>query len=313
MKVLVTGATGFLGRFVVDTLKKRGYQVTAVGSKDCDLTKETSLNQFNGIKFDQIYHLAVSIQAGDYPMRHQGELWIVNQKINTNMLSWWYEQQRQAKMITMGTSCAYEDGAVLKEENFLLGLPHDSLFAYAMTKRMLYSGLVSLNKQFGMKYLCLIPSTLYGPGYHNDERQLHFIFDLMRKIINAKNGGEPAVLWGDGNQKRELVLIEDFIKVMMHLVDTQENMLVNIGAGQEHTIRHFADVICKYVGYDPHLVQYDTSKYVGSKSKCLVIEKLETLMPDLEYSTLEKGIEMTVEWYQKTHSKSQLNLSSRKN
>ena len=81
----------------------------------------------------------------------------------------------------------------------------------AMTKRMLYAGLLALSKQYSMRYLYLIPSTLYGPGYHTDGRQMHFIFDLVRKILAAKAGGPPAVLWGDGHQRRELVYIDDFV------------------------------------------------------------------------------------------------------
>lgn len=299
-KILITGSSGFLGHHLLNALKIQGHQITAPSSKECDLTKETSLDPFSNQTFDEIFHLAIWTQAGDFCSRHQGDVWVVNQKINTNMLTWWRDKQPQAKLIAMGTSCSYASGHALKEENYLLGLPEESLFAYAMTKRMLYTGLISMQKQFNMEYLYLIPNTLYGAGYHNDGRQLHFIFDLIRKILGAKAGGEPATLWGDGYQKRELVFVEDFVKAMMALVETQKNKIINLSGSEEHTIRHFAELICEEVDYDPSLVQYDTSKYVGAKSKCLDNSLLKSLLPSLKFTPLKEGLKKTLDWYLQT-------------
>ena len=201
----------------------------------------------------------------------------------------------------MGTSCAYAPDQELVEENYLVGMPIDSLFTYAMTKRMLYVGLLALQKQYGLKYICLVPSTLYGPGYHTDGRQMHFIFDLIRKIMRGKLYGEPVILWGDGYQKRELVYVEDFAKITIQLVDTCENDLINIGAGREYTIRHFASLISEIVGYDFCKIQFDTSRYVGAKSKCLGTAKLEHLLPELSMTALEKGLLKTIEWFGEEH------------
>ena len=203
MKILITGASGFLGRALISKLGNLGHELVGLNSKNCDLTKQDSLDLFNDRSYDQIYHLSAWTKAGDFCLYHSGEQWIINQKINTNVLAWWLKYQPQAKLICMGTSCGYDPNMELIEENYLLGKPIDSLYTYAMTKRMLYVGLVSLNKQFGLKYLYLIPSTLYGPGYRADAKNSHFIFDLLRKIMRGKLYGEKVVLWGDGNQRRE--------------------------------------------------------------------------------------------------------------
>src|SRR5215469_1407696 len=237
MRVLVTGATGFLGTSLCDQLAARGDEVVRLGSKNCDLTKPSSLTAFDGVKYEQIYHLAAWTQAGDFCLSHPGEQWVVNQQINTSVLSWWRDRQPQAKLIAMGTSCAYPPEGELAEPRYLTGQPIDSLFTYAMTKRMLYVGLLALASQYGLKYLCLVPSTLYGPGYHTDGRQMHFIFDLIRKILRAKLYGEPVVLWGDGLQSRELVYVGDFARIALRLADGVDNELINIGAGREFTIR----------------------------------------------------------------------------
>src|SRR5262249_14153961 len=183
MKILVTGATGFLGTRLCAHLASSGHTVERVSSRTADLTRADSLARFNDIRYDQIYHLAAWTQAGDFCLHHPGEQWILNQQINTNVLSWWSRLQPQAKLIAMGTSCAYAPDRELSEENYLEGLPIESLFTYAMTKRMLLVGLEALARQFNLRYLCLVPSTLYGPGYHTDGRQMHFIFDLIRKIL----------------------------------------------------------------------------------------------------------------------------------
>ncbi|NGX28904.1 MAG: GDP-L-fucose synthase [Candidatus Anoxychlamydiales bacterium] len=297
MKILITGASGFLGSFLYKKLVEKKHEVIGINSKTNDLTVPTSLDEFNNIKFDQIFHLAAWTQAGDFCLHHPGEQWIINQKINTNILNWWQKHQPQAKMIAMGTSCSYDPALPHIEENYLKGKPIDSLFTYAMTKRMLLTGLMALSKQYSLNYLYLIPSTLYGANYHLDGRQMHFIFDLMRKIIRATSTGDKVTLWGDGYQKRELVHVEDFINIMLKLVETQNNTLINIGAGKEHTIREFANKICDIVGYDDEKIAYDTSKYVGAKSKILIVDKLKKIMPNYQTKTLEDGFKQTTDWF----------------
>ncbi|MGL5035819.1 MAG: NAD-dependent epimerase/dehydratase family protein [Microcystaceae cyanobacterium] len=297
MKILVTGGTGFLGTMLCSQLEAQGHELVRINSRNCDLTKPDSLLKFNDQSYDQIYHLAAWTQAGDFCLSHPGEQWIINQKINTQVLTWWQQDQPQAKFICMGTSCAYDPNLPLREENYLTGLPIDSLFTYAMTKRMLYTGLLAFQKQFGLNYLCLVPSTLYGPGYHTDGRQMHFIFDLMRKIIRAKLYGETVTLWGDGYQSRELVYVEDFAKIAIQLAQTVDNDLINIGAGAEFTIRHFAQLICQEVGYDFNKIEFDTTRYVGAKSKCLEVEKLKATLPHLTLTSLPIGLAKTIAWF----------------
>jgi len=297
MKILVTGATGFLGVALCRELELGGHSIVRLSSKNCDLTKTGSLDPYSGVAYDQIYHLAAWTQAGDFCLRHPGEQWVVNQLINSHMLAWWQAFQPQSKLICMGTSCAYAPDRELVEENYLVGTPIESLFTYAMTKRMLYVGLLALHKQFGLRFLCLVPSTLYGPGYHTDERQMHFIFDLVRKILRGKLYGERVVLWGDGHQAREVVYIDDFVRATLHLASSCDNDLVNIGAGQEFSIRHFAQCICDEVGYDVDKIEFDASRYVGAKSKFLSVERLNRLMPNRAMVPLAKGLRKTISWF----------------
>lgn len=297
MKVLVTGATGFLGTALCARLAADGHEVTGFGSAKCDLTRPDSLDQFNSTTYDQVYHLAAWTQAGDFCLLHPGEQWILNQQLNTNVLAWCYRRQPQAKLICIGTSCAYAPGSELEEDTYMLGVPIDSLYTYAMTKRMLYAGLLALRKQFQLNYLYAVPSTLYGPGYHTDHRQRHFIFDLIHKITRGKEFGERVVLWGNGEQKRELVYLQDFADILVRLSSSVSNEIVNVGAGEEYSIRRFAELICEIVGYSPENIEYDRTRYVGALSKCLSVKKLKVVLGDYRMTDLRQGLANTIAWF----------------
>jgi len=298
VNILVTGGTGFVGTALVAYLAAMGNRVVSLGSRDANLFVDGSLCRFAGERFDQIWHLAAWTQAGDFCLSHQGEQWINNQKMNTNVLSFWFEHQPQAKLIAMGTSCAYPPNGDLTEDRYLEGQPIQSLFTYAHTKRMLYIGVRALQSQFGLKAMCLVPSTIYGPGYHTDGRQMHFIFDLIRKILIAAKGGPLPVLWGDGYQKRELVFINDFVRAATQLADSSDETIVNIGSGEEHTIRDFAKMICDSVCYDFDKIIFDTTKYVGARSKVLAVNRLKENIPHTTFTPLEIGLRETIQWFE---------------
>lgn len=297
MKVAVTGSSGFLGVPLCLALESAGHDVVRLNSKNCDLTVQGNLERAVDDPCELVVHLAAWTQAGDFCLRHPGEQWIINQQINTNVLAWWASHQRQAKLVFMGTSCAYAPGSLHRESEYMAGEPIDSLYTYAMTKRMLFQGARALEKQFGLRWLCTVPSTLYGPGYHTDGRQMHFIFDLIRKIIRGKEFGEPVVLWGDGHQRRELVHVDDYVRTLVLLIDRVDNELVNIGAGVDESIRGFAAAICAIVGYPAERIEYDTSRYVGATSKCLDVEKLRALCPEYTPRPLSEGLASTIAWF----------------
>jgi GDP-L-fucose synthase len=301
MRGLMTGASGFLGRHLAAALRRAGHEITGLGSREADLTRDGSLERFDG-PYDVVWHLAAWTQAGDFCLHHPGEQWIVNQRINTTVLDWWRRRQPQAKLVAIGTSCAYAPGGPLREDRYLLGQPVPELYAYAMTKRMLLVGLESLALQYGLRYLYLVPNTLFGPEYHTDGRQAHFIFDLTRKIVGAARHGDRVVLWGDGSQCREVVFVGDMVQAAMQLVDRVDNAVVNVGNGQEFPIHWYAERIARAVGVDPSAIEYDDTKYVGVRSKVLEIGTLRRLLPSWAPTSFEIALAATLEWYLRSGS-----------
>lgn len=293
--ILITGGSGFLGKKLTTELKRDiKNNVVSLSSKDSDLRYYDSFKKIPDIKFEKIYHLAAWTQAGDFSLHHSAEQWVFNQLINSNILFWWLNNQRQAKFISMGTSCSYEDGGSLDEENYLKGDPLKSLYEYGMTKRMLLIGQRSFSKQFQLKYLTFIPSTLYGPGYDISNKIPHFIFDLIKKILKGKIYGKKVELWGNGEQKRELVHVDDFVNQMLLLEKKVNNEIINVGAGEEYSIKHFAKLICKIIEFDHAKIFYNKTKYVGALSKNLSIKKKKKLIPSYKEIPLEDGLKETI-------------------
>ncbi len=298
-KIFITGGSGFLGRHLVKELKKK-HKVFAPNSKVLNLFNYNKLEKINK-KFDEIYHLAAWTQAGDFCLKYPGDQWLKNQIINTNILKWWKKNNPKAKLIFIGTSCCYDENGKFIENNYLLDEPHKSLTTYAMTKKMLLQGAISLETQFKMKWLCVVPSTLYGSNYHEDGRQQHFIFDLIKKILDGKYNNKKVELWGNGLQKREIIHVKDFINKTIQVNEKVDNELINIGYGKNYTIKHFAKIICKIIRYDPNKIIYNKSKYVGAKNKKININKISKLIPGYKKNLipLKIGLKETIKWYEK--------------
>ena len=297
MNSLVTGATGFLGRHLRLYLNARCHSVTISNTKVNSLDNIENLKKINK-KFDYIFHLAAVTKAGDYCLKYPGDQWISNQKINTNILDYWKNYQPQAKIICMGTSCSYSPELPMSEENYLKGEPDQGLYTYAMTKRMLLTGLQSIGKQYGLKWLYFIPSTLYGPDFDLDDN--HFIFDLIRNCYNAKNKNIPFTIWGDGNQRRELVYVADAVSTMLSLLQ-EENQVFNIASGKDYSINEFAKKVCEIIGYDYNKLNRDLDKYVGVKEKLIDIKRTQEAISKQNdpspRTSLEKGLVTTINYF----------------
>ena len=298
-KVFITGGSGFLGRNLIMFLKKKKTKIFAPSSKELNLLKYNDLKKIKN-NFDTIYHLAAWTQAGDFCLKYPMEQWIINQEINTNLIKWWsVNGNKNSKITIIGTSCCYDEKGSFNEENYLNEKPHASLATYAMTKKMLLQGAISCQLQKKLTWNCFIPSTLYGTGYKITNKTPHFIFDLVKKILRGKYFNEKVELWGDGNQTREIIHVNDFISNMYYLEKNIKNEVFNIGGGTEKSIKFFAKKICQRAKYDFEKIIFNKNKYVGAKSKKLSIKKISKINPlyKKKLTTLTNGINEMVDWH----------------
>lgn len=298
-KVFITGASGFLGRNLIPFLKKKKIKIFAPSSKELNLLKYNDLKKIKN-NFDTIYHLAAWTQAGDFCLKYPMEQWLINQEINTNIIKWWsINGNKNSKITIIGTSCCYDEKGTFNEVNYLNEKPHDSLATYAMTKKILLQGVKSCQLQKKLEWNCFIPSTLYGTGYKITNKTPHFIFDLVKKILRGKYYNEKVELWGDGNQTREIIHVNDFISNMYNLEKNMKNEIFNLGGGKEKSIKFFAKKICQRAKYDFEKIIFNKTKYVGAKSKKLSINKISKINPlyKKKLTTLNNGINEMVDWH----------------
>ncbi len=299
--VLVTGANGFLARHLIYKLESHGIEVVKLGGKSqCDLRNYSFLDKYlnRTMTFSHIFHCANATKAGDWCLTHKAEQWLDNTAINLNMLRLWKERFAKAKFITFGTSCQYQSDLQEKtEDKCLIGEPDKDLYVYAQTKRHMLIGLQSLAHQYPeMKYMYFIPNTLYGTEF--EESDSHFIFDIIKKVYKAKKTGEPPVLWGDGTQRRELVHVDDAVNMIFHNL-YRDNEEINVSYGYDIEIRTYAYYVCMFMDYDFNNIVWDTTKFVGAKSKFLIPK--EDVITSIKITPPVDGIQQVVEWYIKKH------------
>ena len=287
-KALVLGSTGFFGRHFVEKAKDL-FELTCLDSKSCDLLTN-KICDFKDIKYDYIFYFAVKTEAGGYCQKHPGEQFLINQTMNKTILNYRKNHQPQAKFVTFGSSCSYSDNSIKTEDNYLTDFCETGYETYGMIKRMLLIGLRALEREYGMKYLFFVPSCFYGPNY--DKTDKHFIYDIVKKICNAKYNGETATLWGDGHQKRELIYVKDAANILLEKLPL-DNEVINLSTGQTHSMREYASIICNLIDYDFCKIEFDTTKPVGAREKKFVIDKLKGTV----FTNVEEGIKDVINFY----------------
>lgn len=289
--ILITGATGYLGKNLIKHLK---------------LNPLYNILDFNSLNFNKIWdvpensveliiHAAVKTEAGSYCRESPGEQFLINSDINNTVLKYWKEESPKAHFITFGSSCAYGPSLLKIEENYLKGECEPGYEVYGNIKRNLLVGLKALNQQYGMTYSYLIPTTFYGPNYDLNDK--HFIFDLIRKIHGFKAGKYDEIeLWGDGTQTRELMYIDDAIRIIMQIIDSPSKYpsIMNLSNGEEWSLKNYSRLICQLLEVDAEVIKWDINKFVGAKSKNLV----NTHLKNIPFTPLSVGIKNTIKYYE---------------
>jgi GDP-L-fucose synthase len=298
--LLITGGTGFVGKHLQAELARRGVEHCAFSSKQHDLTVPGQAQALFAAhsKASVIVHMACYQAAGEFPAKHTAEQFHINNLIHLNVLESWRKYAPQAKLVAVGSSCAYpsKPGA-LTEDRFMDGEIHGSVYSYAFTKRLLYTGITAYNDQYKLNGTYLIPATMYGEHDDFHPETAHVSGALVGRFVRAVKENQPSVeIWGDGTQVRDIMYVKDFITALLHLIPQCERDIINVGPGKGTSIKDLAQAISRAAGYKGELV-FNASRYVGVKEKFIETGKFVQKYNGSVSNELADGIQRTVDWY----------------
>lgn len=298
--VVVTGGTGFLGQYVAEELSGAGARVHALGSRDYDLRSRGEIERMlTTLTPDAVVHLAAVVGGIGANRAQPGRFFYENAIMGIELI----EGCRLAgvrKVLVSGTVCAYPKFAEVpfNEDDLWDGYPEETNAPYGIAKRALLVQAQAYRDQYDMNTIYLLPVNLYGAGDNFDLETSHVIPALIRKFVEAKRSGAQSVgLWGDGTPTREFVHVRDTARAFrLALQQYDLPAPVNVGSGEEITIRALAEMVARQVGCDAQ-IEWDTTKPNGQPRRKLAVERARRAFGFEATIALEDGIRETVAWY----------------
>ena len=299
MTVLVAGATGLAGSAIVRELTRIGKLVIGISSKDVDLLdRDATFNYLNKLKPSVIIDAAAKVGGisanNTYPVEFLSE----NIRIQTNLIDAAHNVGVE-KFVFLASSCVYPKNCPqpIKEEYVLTGALESTNSAYAIAKLAGIELIKAYRKEFGHRWISVMPTNLYGPNDNFDLESSHVFPALIRKFIAAKKSNAKVVnLWGTGKPRREFLHVDDLAKAIIVCLDNYDSdQPINIGTGIDLPISELAENIAKQTGFKGEII-WDTTREDGTPRKVLDVQKIINLgwKPTIN---LERGIKLTVEWY----------------
>jgi GDP-L-fucose synthase len=299
MTILVAGGSGLVGSAIVRELKRLNKDVIGISSKDVDLLDRDKTFEFiNNLKPKAIIDSAAKVGGiggnNSYPVEFLSQ----NLQIQSNLMDAAHAA-KVSKFVFLGSSCIYPRDCAqpIKEEYLLTGALEQTNSAYAVAKIAGIELIKSYRKEYGYKWISVMPTNMYGPNDNFDLENGHVLPVLIRKFVEAKRSGSgKVILWGSGSPLREFLHVDDMAKAVVLCMDKyDDSKQINIGSGQEVSIRDLADKISKAVGFNGE-ISWDSSKPDGTMRKVLDSSKIANLgwKPLI---SLDQGIASTVEWY----------------
>ena len=299
-KILVTGGAGFLGKFVVQELIKKGVpekNIKITTKEKCDLTKwENCIKAVRGQ--DIIIHLAAKVGGIGLNQEKPGELFYDNLIMGVQMM----EAARQAgvkKFVAIGTICAYPKFTKVpfSESKLWDGYPEETNAPYGLAKKMLLVQAQAYRQQYGFNAIYLLPVNLYGPGDNFDPKSSHVIPALIKKVADAKKMGKNFIeVWGTGKASREFLYVEDAARAIVLAAEKYDKPNpINLGAGREITIKKLVEIICSCMKFKGE-IRWDKTKPDGQPRRKLDVTRAKKNLA-LSPKLLLKQVSKTIDWY----------------
>jgi GDP-L-fucose synthase len=296
MRVLVTGGGGFLGSHLVERLRTEGLDPFVARRRDYDLTAATDAERlFDDARPELVFHLAAEVGGIGANRASPGRYWYANLVMGANVL----EQARLheiPKLVLAGTVCAYPKFAPVPfhEADLWDGYPEETNAPYGVAKKALLVGAQAYREQYATNTIFLLPANLYGPGDNFHPTNAHVIADLIRKMHEST---DEVVLWGDGTPTREFLYVEDAAEAFVLAAQRYDGPEpVNIGAGNEISIRDLAELVAELAGYSGE-IRWDTSMPNGQPRRSLDASRAKELFGFEARTPLREGLERTIAWY----------------
>ena len=303
-KIYVAGSNGMVGSAIVRTLKANGYSnIVVKSSKELDLKNQKAVFDFFSQEQPEYVFLAAAKVGGIHANNTNPATFIYdNIMIQSNVIQAAYEFNVK-KLLFLGSSCIYPKFAPqpIKEEYLLTGSLEPTNEAYAIAKIAGLKMCQFYKQQYGCDFISGMPTSLFGINDNFNLENSHVLPALLRKFIEAKqNKKQEVTVWGSGTPMREFLFVDDLAEACLFLMENYNgNETVNIGTGEDVSIKELAKTIMKIVGFEGNLI-FDASKPDGAPRKLLDVSKINTL--GWKHQTnLEEGIQKTLNWIQKNN------------
>jgi GDP-L-fucose synthase len=326
-KVIVTGGAGFLGSYVTEKLRQRRVKEIIIPRvEQYDLTEISAIRRlFEDAEIypssaDQaekssrekviIIHLAALVGGIEANRKRPADYFYTNLMMGVQLMheAW---KVGVGKFVAIGSICAYPKFTPLpfKEENLWDGYPEETNAPYGLAKKMLLVQAQAYRRQYGFNAIYLLPVNLYGPGDNFDLQTSHVIPALIRKCVEAQQRGDDQIIvWGDGSPTREFLYVADAAEgILLAAEHYNDSQPVNLGSGQEISIKELVERISRLTGFSGQLV-WDTSKPNGQPRRVLDTSKAERYFGFRAETQFEDGLRQTIEWFREHNRQLQDNL-----
>ena len=301
--ILLTGGAGFLGQWVYQELLKKGAskdKITIPRSKTDNLLKLSNIKRLVKDQ-DIVIHLAGLVGGIGFNQANPARMVYENLIMGVHLM----EEARQAgvsKFLTLGTVCCYPKFAPIpfRETDLWNGYPEETNAPYGLAKKMLLVMGQAYRQQYGFNSIFLLPVNLYGPGDNFDPRSSHVIPALIRKIHEAKQKEDKAVMvWGTGKATREFLYVSDAARgIVLATEKYNQSGPVNLGSGLEISIKDLVEKISQLMNFKGRII-WDKSKPDGQPRRCLNVSKAKKEFSFVVKTSFDKGLKQTISWYLK--------------
>lgn len=302
-KIYVAGHRGLVGSAIVRRLEEKGYTNLVLRTRDeLDLLNQVAVSDFFSSQAPEyVIDSAAKVGGIKANMTQPADFLYENLVIQNNII-WNAKQSGVKKLLFLGSSCIYprESPQPMKEEYLLTGKPEVTNEAYAIAKIAGMKQCEYIYDQYGMKFISCMPTNIYGENDNFDPETSHVLPALIRRMIEAKQNGTPEiVIWGTGVSRREFLHVDDLANAAVWLLENYEDkQYLNVGTGEDISIKDLAYMLKEIIGYQGALV-FDDTKPDGMPKKLLDVSRIRQLGWHHEVS-LTDGLKRTIEWYQST-------------